>query len=121
METYSSLCFNAHVFSSPQGWLRLGLSRRATAASAMNDKSSRSHCIFSVTLVQNGGTKRSKVNLVDLAGSERLVNTSATGDRLRVSFYRERQHQVIIIRFGRVPSLQPVIGHGSKICLNNYF
>ncbi|XP_059471774.1 kinesin-like protein KIF14 [Neocloeon triangulifer] len=68
-------------FESLQGWLRLGISRRATAASAMNDKSSRSHSIFTITLTQ--GPKRSKVHLVDLAGSERLVNTCATGDRLR--------------------------------------
>ncbi|KAF4526073.1 hypothetical protein B566_EDAN007566 [Ephemera danica] len=61
------------------------MKKRAIAASAMNDKSSRSHCIFSVTLTHRGGgeARRSKVHLVDLAGSERLVSTCATGDRLR--------------------------------------
>lgn len=63
----------------------------------MNEKSSRSHSIFSVILTQTysdnqldnqllDGNRRSKINLVDLAGSERLSQTSATGDRLRVCF-----------------------------------
>lgn len=61
----------------------------------MNEKSSRSHSIFSIILTstQNKASaktksgddsRRSKINLVDLAGSERLSNTCASGDRLRV-------------------------------------
>lgn len=63
-------------------WLKLGNKHRATAATVMNEKSSRSHSIFSIELSiseMNGETdnsgRRSKVSLVDLAGSERL-NTS---------------------------------------------
>jgi len=63
----------------------------------MNEKSSRSHSIFSIILTQThldnqldckslDANRRSKINLVDLAGSERLSQTSATGDRLRVCF-----------------------------------
>lgn len=64
----------------------------------MNEKSSRSHSIFSIILTQTysdnqldcpkllDANRRSKINLVDLAGSERLSQTSATGDRLRVRF-----------------------------------
>ncbi|XP_011156541.2 kinesin-like protein KIF14 isoform X2 [Solenopsis invicta] len=77
-----------------QTWLKVGNSQRATAATGMNEKSSRSHSIFSIILTQahlNNQTdcepldanRRSKINLVDLAGSERLSQTSATGDRLR--------------------------------------
>ena len=61
----------------------------------MNEKSSRSHSIFSIILTQTqskgssnskpgDASRRSKINLVDLAGSERLSSTGASGDRLRV-------------------------------------
>ena len=45
--------------------LRLGAQRRAIAATDLNERSSRSHTIFSVEV--NGATLR----LADLAGSER--------------------------------------------------
>ncbi|XP_011304411.1 kinesin-like protein KIF14 [Fopius arisanus] len=76
-----------------QVWLKVGSSQKATAATEMNEKSSRSHSIFSVVLTQTqkgsppGSTgepsRRSKINLVDLAGSERLSQTCASGERLR--------------------------------------
>ncbi|XP_020708303.2 kinesin-like protein KIF14 isoform X2 [Athalia rosae] len=77
-----------------QGWLKVGNSQRATAATGMNEKSSRSHSIFSVILTQTPSdassssktgeaSRRSKINLVDLAGSERLSQICASGDRLR--------------------------------------
>lgn len=61
--------------------LRLGELNRHTASTKMNDSSSRSHAIFSLTCTQTrsvrggaaGGvvnTVVSKINLVDLAGSE---------------------------------------------------
>ncbi|KAI8371106.1 P-loop containing nucleoside triphosphate hydrolase protein [Blakeslea trispora] len=66
---------------------------RTTASTDMNSNSSRSHAIFSVTLVQyvkttfNGEviSKRleSKFHFVDLAGSERLKKTNAVGERAR--------------------------------------
>lgn len=81
-------------YVSLRNWLSLGNSHRATAATGMNDKSSRSHSIFNIVLnmsemdvnVTDGGsvqTKRSKISLVDLAGSERLSQTCTTGDRLK--------------------------------------
>lgn len=83
---------NSH--SSLRNWLALGNSQRATAATGMNDKSSRSHSIFNIVLNmsdigdhdsdgRNVQTKRSKISLVDLAGSERLSQTCTSGDRLR--------------------------------------
>ena len=67
-----------------------GMKSRSVAATAMNDRSSRSHCIFTFNLTQIKGSLekpisclRSKVNLVDLAGSERQKKTNATGDRLK--------------------------------------
>lgn len=55
----------------------------------MNEKSSRSHSIFSIMITQkekDGGLHsfRSKVNLVDLAGSERVAQTCAVGNKLKV-------------------------------------
>ncbi|KAG7199240.1 hypothetical protein KM043_018109 [Ampulex compressa] len=77
-----------------QTWLKVGNSQRATAATGMNEKSSRSHCIFSIVITQTksegqqksnilDASRRSKINLVDLAGSERLSQTCASGDRLK--------------------------------------
>ncbi|XP_043259230.1 kinesin-like protein KIF14 [Colletes gigas] len=77
-----------------QTWLKVGNSQRATAATGMNEKSSRSHSIFSIILThaqlnnqvdeeQMDASRRSKINLVDLAGSERLSQTCASGDRLK--------------------------------------
>ncbi len=83
------------TYLSLRNWLSLGNSHRATAATGMNDKSSRSHSIFNIVLNMseiidanvtdgtNVQTKRSKISLVDLAGSERLSQTCTTGDRLK--------------------------------------
>lgn len=51
----------------------------------MNSESSRSHAIFSVTLIQQLSTTvtTSKFHFVDLAGSERLKRTNAKGDRAK--------------------------------------
>ena len=63
---------------------------RTVAETNMNDKSSRSHAIFQITLTQTRLYSKnvshdnvSKINLVDLAGSERAKSTGATGTRLQ--------------------------------------
>lgn len=62
---------------------------RTTASTNMNDTSSRSHAIFTITFVQAGfhhnmpSETVSKIHLVDLAGSERANSTGATGQRLK--------------------------------------
>ncbi|KAH6999558.1 hypothetical protein EDB80DRAFT_883902 [Ilyonectria destructans] len=89
--------------------LNFGSSIRQTDATAINAKSSRSHAVFSLQLVQrkskatptSGAEKRfsvpleamtgqevsittdSKLHFVDLAGSERLKNTGAQGERAK--------------------------------------
>jgi hypothetical protein len=65
-----------------------GFAHRSTAATKMNDASSRSHCMFVVKLHQKDSVNESKntfskLNLVDLAGSERAKSTEAEGDRLK--------------------------------------
>lgn len=90
--------------------LNFGSSIRQTDATAVNAKSSRSHAVFSLNLVQkkssaaptstkekrlsvpleamsgsneNWVTVDSKLHFVDLAGSERLKNTQAHGERAK--------------------------------------
>ena len=76
-------------YSDVQELMARGNANRTTASTNMNDTSSRSHAIFTVTFSQASfdceDTPRetlSKLNLVDLAGSERANSTGATGQRL---------------------------------------
>lgn len=69
----------------------LGNKSRTTAATRMNETSSRSHAVFTIILTQRRfdvdtnlkGEKVSKISLVDLAGSERADSTGAEGLRLK--------------------------------------
>jgi hypothetical protein len=64
---------------------------RHVGATAMNEHSSRSHSVFTITVEsqqfdEDSGevkVKVGKLNIVDLAGSERQSKTGATGDRLK--------------------------------------
>jgi len=65
---------------------RLGASRRHVAATRMNDRSSRSHSIFSITVThvdpEDGRQFTGTLHLVDLAGSERQQMSRTEGRRL---------------------------------------
>ncbi|XP_044256198.1 kinesin-like protein KIF3A [Tribolium madens] len=67
--------------------LNRGNKNRVTRSTLMNDVSSRSHAIFTITIESknrsSNKTTVGKLNLVDLAGSERASRTQATGERLR--------------------------------------
>ena len=66
-----------------------GNKARTVAATNMNETSSRSHAVFTLTLTQKrhdaetkmDTEKVAKISLVDLAGSERLKQSGAEGDR----------------------------------------
>ncbi|KAJ9627131.1 hypothetical protein H2203_003592 [Taxawa tesnikishii (nom. ined.)] len=68
-----------------------GNKARTVAATNMNETSSRSHAVFTLTLTQKRrdietgmeGERVAKISLVDLAGSERATSTGATGARLK--------------------------------------
>ncbi|ANB13043.1 tubulin-dependent ATPase KIP3 [Sugiyamaella lignohabitans] len=72
-------------------YMALGNKCRSTAATKMNDQSSRSHAVFTLTVKQvhfhsdtdTTEEKVSQIRLVDLAGSERANSTGAMGERLR--------------------------------------
>lgn len=61
--------------------LRQGNEKRQIAATKMNDKSSRSHSIFTISVTSATGSKdmfqMGKLNLVDLAGSENIGRSGA--------------------------------------------
>ncbi|VDM75480.1 unnamed protein product [Strongylus vulgaris] len=70
--------------------LRRGAEKRTTAATLMNMNSSRSHSIFTVSVVIRENTasgeelvKQGKLNLVDLAGSEHIGRSGAEGKRAK--------------------------------------
>ncbi|XP_011190469.1 kinesin-like protein KIF3A [Zeugodacus cucurbitae] len=70
--------------------MRLGNKNRVVGATKMNQESSRSHAIFSITVESSElsqgdmtNVKMGKLQLVDLAGSERQSRTQASGQRLK--------------------------------------
>lgn len=69
---------------------------RRTASTLCNDRSSRSHAIFQLSLTGRrmvGDTQEEVsglLSLVDLAGSERVEKSGASGDRLREAQYINR-------------------------------
>lgn len=67
--------------------LLIGGRNRSVASTLMNNKSSRSHSIFTLTVERKnavtGETTISKLNLVDLAGSERLAKSQVRGVQQR--------------------------------------
>ncbi|KAH1251785.1 Kinesin-like protein KIN-14P [Glycine max] len=69
----------------------IGLKNRAIGATAMNERSSRSHSVVSIHIrgkdLKTGSTMVGNLHLVDLAGSERVDRSEVTGDRLK-----EAQH-----------------------------
>ncbi|KAG9246431.1 kinesin heavy chain [Calycina marina] len=78
-------------FSEIENLMDEGNKARTVAATNMNETSSRSHAVFTLTLTQKrhdvetnmGMEKVAKISLVDLAGSERANSTGATGARLK--------------------------------------
>ncbi|KAK6625174.1 hypothetical protein RUM43_005465 [Polyplax serrata] len=68
--------------------LQQGSTGRVTGSTAMNNQSSRSHAIFTLTIHQQklddcNSAMTAKFHLVDLAGSERSKKTQAVGDRFK--------------------------------------
>eukprot|EP01036_Dinobryon_divergens_P027569 gene27569-36366_t len=71
--------------------ITMGLSVRATHETKMNAFSSRSHTVFTITILQKdkitGQATTGMLNLVDLAGSERLKKSESQGVRLKEALH----------------------------------
>ena len=69
---------------------RAGSRRRAVRGTAKNDRSSRSHAVFTLELTRTTTrgaatvTQASRLHLVDLAGSERVKEAKTTGDGVKL-------------------------------------
>lgn len=66
--------------------VKQGDSNKIIAETKLNDKSSRSHCIFKISIDledSNGKKYTSTLNLIDLAGSENATKTKTEGVRLK--------------------------------------
>ena len=78
-------------FESVMALLKKGDSARTIASTNMNERSSRSHAIFTMTLSQlllvsgaeDTRCRTSKIHLVDLAGSERVLSSGVEGRHFR--------------------------------------
>eukprot|EP00127_Corallochytrium_limacisporum_P005979 Clim_evm56s215 gene=Clim_evmTU56s215 len=70
-----------------QELLVLASKNRAVGETQMNERSSRSHSVFRLTITgkneHTGENCKAYLNLVDLAGSERLSKSGSEGDRLK--------------------------------------
>ncbi|XP_031826944.2 uncharacterized protein LOC116424546 isoform X1 [Nomia melanderi] len=81
------------ITNSPENMMSImkkGDKNRRTGTTNMNERSSRSHTIFRITIESreaggdsDGAIQVSQLNLVDLAGSERARQTGATGERFK--------------------------------------
>jgi kinesin family protein 1 len=95
-----------------------GNKARTVAATNMNETSSRSHAVFTLTLTQKrhdtettmDTEKVAKISLVDLAGSERATSTGATGARLKEGAEINRSLSTL----GRVIAALADLSSGSK-------
>ncbi|KAF3695718.1 Kinesin-like protein KIF27 [Channa argus] len=72
--------------------VEMGNALRHTGTTGMNERSSRSHAILTLQLIQScpnntSSVRSSKLCLVDLAGSERAGKTGNTGTRLKESVH----------------------------------
>lgn len=74
--------------------LVLAQSRRTVAATLMNERSSRSHSVFTLRIigenVLTGELSEGSLNLVDLAGSERLEKSGAGNEKDRLKETQSR-------------------------------
>eukprot|EP00189_Rhodosorus_marinus_P000776 CAMPEP_0113957550 /NCGR_PEP_ID=MMETSP0011_2-20120614/2843_1 /TAXON_ID=101924 /ORGANISM="Rhodosorus marinus" /LENGTH=1377 /DNA_ID=CAMNT_0000968147 /DNA_START=273 /DNA_END=4406 /DNA_ORIENTATION=- /assembly_acc=CAM_ASM_000156 len=104
---------DCHTSDDVWNLMRVGSSNRASGATAMNERSSRSHLIVSVrvqsrSLLTNLRTA-GDLHLVDLAGSERLSKSHAVGDRLKEAAHINKSLAALGDVFMGILSRQPHI------------
>ncbi|NWQ67337.1 KIF9 protein, partial [Neopipo cinnamomea] len=108
--------------------LFLGETNRVIAEHALNENSSRSHCIFTIYIECRSRTDtnlkgiKSKITLIDLAGSERLSKITSAGQIRKENSYINRSltflEQIILAladpRRGHIPFRQSKLTHVLK-------
>ncbi|CAM6096214.1 unnamed protein product [Calypogeia fissa] len=71
--------------------MKIGGRNRAVGATALNERSSRSHSVLTVHVqgvdLSTGSVLRGSLHLVDLAGSERIDKSEVTGERLKEALH----------------------------------
>lgn len=75
-------CHACTNFEEIKAYMDQGDRKRHTASTKMNDRSSRSHAVFTIYL-KTQGKVFSKIQLVDLAGSEKVKDSGVTGIHLK--------------------------------------
>ncbi|XP_052055961.1 kinesin-like protein KIF14 [Apodemus sylvaticus] len=108
-------------YSDIQSWLELGNKQRATAATGMNDRSSRSHSVVTLVMTQTKtelveGEEHdhritSRINLIDLAGSERCATAHSSGERLKEGVSINKS----LLTLGKVISALSEQAHGKRV------
>ncbi|GBP03281.1 Centromere-associated protein E [Eumeta japonica] len=110
-ETVEGVKINAteKVITNPEellDYMKEGDANRQIGTTNMNEKSSRSHSIFQITIesrehaedeaeAEIGCVNVSQLNLVDLAGSERAAQTGATGSRFKEGTFINKSLSVL--------------------------
>ncbi len=91
--------------------MRLAAKHRSVGMTAMNERSSRSHSVFTLHLKATNASQnislKGMLNLVDLAGSERLDRSQATGDRLKETVAINKSLSALTDVFVAIGSKQP--------------
>lgn len=87
--TYIKNCRYVEIKSKDEALalLKIASKNRSVGSTKCNDRSSRSHSVFTFTIAMNNSseneTRKGTLNLIDLAGSERLHDSGSEGIRLK--------------------------------------
>eukprot|EP01059_Diplonema_ambulator_P002994 TRINITY_DN1264_c0_g1_i1.p1 TRINITY_DN1264_c0_g1~~TRINITY_DN1264_c0_g1_i1.p1 ORF type:complete len:927 (+),score=425.52 TRINITY_DN1264_c0_g1_i1:379-2781(+) len=83
--------YSVSTWAEVESVLQKGMASRSTAATSMNDQSSRSHAMFQITMEMQTNTQNAfstaTIRFVDLAGSENLKKSGSDGARMHESIH----------------------------------
>jgi len=101
----------------------MGAVNRTSSSTGMNDQSSRSHSVFTITVAQrdtsNGSSKSGKLVLVDLAGSEMVRKSKVQGQQLEEAKVCFMPCDDLLVSFSPQNLTQPPQHHNTYPCTQN--